>query len=524
MALAVPADADAALEAVERKVRALEIFAVHHRLGGADLPPLPAPRIFRNDRALYNAIDSTIVRIENIANSLPKVITAGRSHIQAKLIDYDPGEVFQRQLDPPLQQLKKAAAEIGKLTGEFGEAATTILEQTTLFEKSVHAEAKVVSKAARMAKPANPAILKKECVELVDASADAAELKYDINVRSPLHNHAMALSDASAALGWVVAPASLKHARDYKAIVNTLAEDILSRYIDLGCNPVHSDFAESLNGVMDALLKYVEKEHPAGLRWNYAAGATPAGYRRAQRNLRKDSHPIGDFYSLIHGGLTEYIVISRELGGVLKQACQYLQGAYEETAKVIETTSNRARPHKDTDAALRMLLMSVQHELTPLVALLDKVPKEDRYAQHCVTLREFIHVMQWCTATTQKMSPVGYIIDVEAVTVLYIDRLEKDIGAGNDYVSQRHREWTASLRKMLNELKEYVKLHHPNELMFDTQRSRRSIDALVQSVSLSSQLTELKKKSTSSKWTRGTVTKAVRGGRRVSVPGWVKKS
>lgn len=522
MALAVPVDADAALEAVERKVRALEIFATHHRLGGADLPPLPAPRVFRNERALYNAIDSTIVRIENIANALPKVVTAGRSHIQAKLIDYDPGEVFQRELTAPLQQLKKAAVEIGKLTGEFGEAASTILEQTTLFEKSIYAEAKVISKASRMAKPSNPATLKKECEELVDASADAAELKYDINVRSPLHNHAMALADASAALGWVVAPASLKHARDYKAIVGTLAEDILSRYIDLGCNPVHSDFAESLNAVMDALLKYVEKEHPAGLRWNYAAGATPAGYRRAQRNLRKDSHPIGDYYRLMHGGLTEFIVVSRELGGVLKQACQHLQGAYEETAKVIETASNRARPHTDIDAALRMLLMSVQHELTPLVSLLDKVSKGDRYAEHCVTLREFLNAMQWCTATTQKMSPVGYIIDVESVTVLYIDRLEKDFGSEDSYVSRLHQAWASSLRKMLAELKEYVKLHHPNELMFDTQHSRKSIDGLIKCVSLDAQIAELKSKSTSSKWTRGTITKVVRGGKRGPVPGWVK--
>lgn len=523
MALAIATDADAALEAVERKVRALEIFAVHHRLGGADLPPLPASRVFRNDRALYNAIDSTIVRIENIANALPKVVTAGRSHIQAKVIDYDPGEVFQRQLDPPLQQLKKAATEIAKLTGEFGEAAATILEQALLFEKSILAEAKVISKASRMAKPSDPAVLKKECEELVDASADAAELKYEIDVRSPLQNHALALSDASAALGWVVAPASLKHARDYKAIVNTLAEDILSRYIDLGCNPVHSDFAESLNAILDALLTYVEKEHPAGLRWNYAAGATPLGYRRAQRNLRKDSHPIGDFYRLMHSGLTEFIVISRELGGVLKQVAQYTQGVYEEMAKVIETASNRARPHKDTDTALRMLLMSVQHELTPIVSLLDKVPKEDRYAQHCVAFREFINVMQWCTATTQKMSPVGYIIDVESVTVLYIDRLERDFGSGDSYVSRSHKAWVSSIRKMLNELKEYVKLHHPNELMFDTQRSRKSIDALLQSVSLTRQLNELKKKSTSSRWTRGTMTKVVRGGTRALVPAWVKK-
>lgn len=521
--MALNADPEASLEAVERKVRALEIFAIHHRLGGAQLPPLLASRIFRNDRALYNAIDSTIVRIENIASSLPKVATTGRSHIQAKLIDYDPGELYLKELSTPLKQLKKAAVEIGKLSPEFGSDAPSILEQTNLFEASIVEEAKVISKAARMAKPSDPAVLKQECETLIDTSTDAAELRHEINIRSPLHNHAMALADASASLGWIVAPATLKHAREYKAIVNTLTEDILSRYIDLGCNPIHSDFAEALNAIMDALVKYVEKEHPAGLRWNYAVGATPAGYRRARRNLRKDSHPIGDFYRLIHGGLTEFYVVSMEMGGVLKQVSEYTKGAYEEMAKVIETASNRTRPHKDAETALRMLLMSVQHELTPLVKLLDNVPKTDRYAPHCVALREFINVMQWCTATIQKMSPVGYIIDIEAVTLLYIDRLEKDFGEGDSYNERLNRAWCATVRKMLNELKEYLKLHHPNELTFDTQRSRNSVDKLTKSVSLSTQLSELKAKSTSSKWSRSTVTKMLRGQRR-EFPVWVKQS
>lgn len=511
------------MEAVERKVRALEIFATRHRLEGAQLSPLPHPRAFRNERALYNSIDSTIVRIENIAASLPKVVTTGRSHIQAKLIDYDPGELYLKELSVPLRQLKKAAVEIGKLSRDFGPDAPKILEQTGLFEASITAEAKVISKAARMAKPADPAVLKKECETLIDTSAEAAELKYEINVRSPLHNHSMALADASGALGWVVAPATLKHTREYKAIVNNLTEDILSRYIDLGCNPIHSDFAEALNALMDVLLKYVEKEHPAGLRWNYAAGAAPAGYRRARRNLRKDSHPIGDFYRLIHSGLTEFYVISTEMGGRLKQVNECTKGTYEEMAKVIETASNRTRPHKDVEAALRMLLMPVQHELTPLVKLLENVPKTDRYAPHCVAFREFINVMQWCTATVQKMSPVGYIIDVEAVTVLYIDRLEKDFGDGESYNERLNRAWCASIRKMLNELKEYVKLHHPNELMFDTQRSRDSVDKLMESLSLANQLDQLKAKSTSSKWVRGTTAKVFRGRRR-EFPAWIKQS
>lgn len=516
---AAPLDGADAVDAVERKLRLLEKFAVAHRGG---LPDLGAPRVFRTDKALFNAVESTLVRIERIAATVPKVVSTGRSHIQAAVVDYDPGEAFTKGVAAAVAQLVAAAAEIGKLGGEFGEAAIVVKEQSDLFRLSVEAEAALISRASKMAKPADPVVFKEECQALVDASADAAELKYDVDVRSPLHNHVMSLADAAAALGWVVSGAALKHARDYKAIVNTQAEDILSRYIDLGCNPVHSEFAESLNAVMDAVCKYVEKEHPAGLRWNYAAGATPLGYRRANRTMAKDAHPIGDFYRLMHSALTEFVLTSRELGGTLAKIAEPMLNIYVEMAKVIEVASNKIHPPGDGGGELRMLLMPVQHELTPLIAILEKVDKADKYREHAIVVQEFIAVMQWCTSTLQKMSPVGYIIDIEAVTVLYIDRLERDLPKGNGYISTLHRRWACSVRQMMVELKEYVKVHHPNELMFDTQRSRKSVDALVRSVNLTNQLKKLKLESKSKRWVRGSRTRTVRGGGKRSFPAWVR--
>eukprot|EP00178_Gracilaria_changii_P006376 TRINITY_DN209_c0_g1_i1.p1 TRINITY_DN209_c0_g1~~TRINITY_DN209_c0_g1_i1.p1 ORF type:complete len:521 (-),score=63.81 TRINITY_DN209_c0_g1_i1:1102-2664(-) len=517
--MAAVADPEGALEILEQKIRSLEEFTIRSSLKGNSLPPLQI-RTFRNERAINNAIEASLVRVENIAESLPKVVTTGRSHIQAKVIDYDPGQLFLKVLDPPIKQLKNAAQQIGLLGKEFGPACETILEQTMLFEASVKAEGALVSRASKMAKPSNPDVLKAECHDLVDKSADTAELKYDIDARNPLHNHTMALADAAAALGWVVAPTPLKHAKDYKVVVNSLAEDILSRYIDLGCNPVHSDFAEALNAVMEALVKYVEKEHPAGLRWNYAQGSTPLGYRRAKRVMRKDSHPIGDFYQLMHSGLTEFILLSREMGGALSTISGYTQGTYEEMAKVIETASNRTRPRTDMEAALRMLLVSVQHEYGPLVSTLDSVPQEDKFYRHCQAFREFTNCLLWCTATIQKMSPVGYIIDVENITLLYLGRLEKDLCTDEGYKSRQHRAWINSVRKMLKEMKEYVKLHHPNELVFDTQRSRKSVDALISSVSLATQLGEMREKSKTAKWIRKSLEKNTSKGVRKLVETW----
>eukprot|EP00171_Calliarthron_tuberculosum_P014689 IDg14689t1 len=88
MAFATKAlDIDDLLISVERKLTTLEIFAKNEGNGGAELPALVRRRSFRNDKALYNAVDSAMLRIEKIAATIPKTANAGRSHIQAAVID-----------------------------------------------------------------------------------------------------------------------------------------------------------------------------------------------------------------------------------------------------------------------------------------------------------------------------------------------------------------------------------------------------------------------------------------------------
>lgn len=516
MAFAAPSvDIESVLLSVERKLTTLELFAKNKCNDGKELPPLTGPRNFRSDKAMHNAVESALVRLERIANTLPKTAHTGRSHIQAQVIDYDPGELFGKQVLPFVQELVKSASQIAKLTSDFGPAAPVIGEQASMLAVSVNAEAALVSRAAKMAKPADPVVFKAECEPLVDASADVSDFKYNVDVRSPLHDHTMALADTAATLGWVVSPTPLKHVRDYKQIVGGLTEKILSKYIELGCDPVHSDFAEALNHLMDAVVKYVEKEHPAGLRWNYAQGATPLGYKRAQRTVDKDAHPIGDFFGLMHGALTVYVLRSRDIGGIVAKHADGVLSVYAEMQKSIEAASRAKRPvAAEGGGELRMLLMSVQHELVPLVDALRAVEKTHPFYDHCVAVQEFIGSMQWCTATLNKMSPVTYIIDIESVTNKCLDRVDERFGKGKTYKSQLHHQWVESIRSMLAELKEYVITHHPNEMMFDTQRSRRSFDEIWKRKTLTSQIETLKKNSKSKKWVLGRTTKKVKGKRK----------
>lgn len=509
-------DVQGAIEAADRKVKSLESCALKRSPHISNLPPFKPSRDFRNIRALYNAVDSTVLRLEKIATSLPRVAVEGRSHIQAALIDYDPGELFFKLIKPPLALVLDAAMKISMLTKDFGEAAGVVLQQAELLKECVRAEAALISRASKMPKPQDPNVLKEECEPLVEASTDVSELKYDVNARSPLHNHVMAMGDAAAALGWVVAPAPLKHVRDYKNIVGNLAESILASYIELGCDPVHSDFAEALNAVMTVLVDYVNKEHPAGLRWNYTQGTKIEGYKRAERIVSPDAHPIGDFYKLIHGALTRYYTCSMEFGGpVLKQA-EAIVGAYTELAKVIETASNKVRPAPSSLAAeLRLLLMSVQHELTPLNSVMSSVPPSYKFQDHLNVIQEFVSVMQWCTSSLNKMSPVSFIIDVQGITNLYLDRLiAAHVGPPSPdetYVNGLHREWAQSVRDMLTELNEYVKDHHPTGLMFDTRQSRKSMDEINRKTCLSTSLQNLRNLSSSRKWKLTRAPKNVRG-------------
>ncbi len=59
---------------------------------------------------------------------------------------------------------------------------------------------------------------------------------------------------------------------------------------------------------------------------------------------------------------------------------------------------------------------------------------------------------------------------------------------GTTYRARVHHEWVESVRKMLVELKEYVRTHHPNELMFDTGRSRRSFEEIRKKKTLTNQI------------------------------------
>lgn len=556
-------DTQSALDLVDKRISALESFALQHRLpkGTLSLPPLTSTRKYATTRALYNALDSSIVRIQNIADALPRNISYGRSHIQAKVIDYDPGELFMSMLRDTLAKLVGITTEMTKTIKPDGgirkKSIDIVHEQMELLSQSIEEESKIISQASRMAKPPSDKVLKKQCEKLIEYTTEISDLKYDMDNKCKMYDHSMVLGDVAAALGWILSPTPLKFIREYKNIIETLNSNILANYIELGCNPIHSLFAENLNQLTSIIAEYIEKEHPAGLRWNYAQGSIPLGYKRAQRQVTKFSHPIGDMLSMIDQSVYDFVIASGELGGVVEQVAPYIKSTFDELCNVIEAAASKTKPKGwDTispratvgddikiSADLKMLLIAIQNELIFVDNIISKVQPDEPMFEHCQVIKEFVLAFQWTSATTQKMSPVGYIIGIEDVVHLYLDKVIERYGPksqnlntlknprllarvkfdeSDTYKRRLHLAWVNAVKHMLVQLKDYVKLHHPNELMFDTGRSRKSVDDIAKNASLSKQLEELRIKSTAKKWKRQQVVKTTRSGKKKSVLSWVK--
>lgn len=565
--MATALDTQSVLDLVDKRISALETFALQHRLpkGTLSLPPLSSTsRKYTTTRALYNALDSSVVKIQNVADKLPRNISYGRSHIQAKVIDYDPGELFMRNVRDTVAKLVGVTEQMSRMKVNERDSIkqkslAIVHEQMKYVELSMVEESKIISQASRMAKPTNEKVLKQQCQQLIELTTEISDLKYDMDNKCKLYDHVMVLGDLAAALGWILSPTPLKFIREYKNIIENLNSNILANYIELGCNPIHSLFAETLNHLIGLMTEYIEKEHPAGLRWNYAQGSIPLGYKRAQRKLTKFSHPIGDCLTIIDSSVTEFVIVSQSLGGAMAEVAPYIKSTFEEMCNVIEAAANKPKPKGwgesvspaanrvgddvKISADLKMLLMAIQNELVFVDNVIINVKSGEKFYEHCEALKEFVLCFQWTSATTQKMSPVGYIIGIENVVQLYLDKILKQYGprvkkptptAGSQhkacvmfddsdtYVRRLHAKWVQCVKNMIVQLKEYVKLHHPNELMFDTGRSRKSVDDIFRNTSVTKKLQDLKLKSSAKKWKRDYVVKTNRAGGKKTVMAWVR--
>mmetsp|Transcript_2243 Transcript_2243/g.5202 ORF Transcript_2243/g.5202 Transcript_2243/m.5202 type:complete len:442 (+) Transcript_2243:1-1326(+) len=426
---------------------------------------------------MFNAWEAGMVKCENYARSAPP--KQKRSHLAAKEVTHDPGQACKDLLMPYFDLLQTHAEQTGGKVGQ----------QTKLLREALLRHAELVGRAATMPKPMDQKSMRKEAQPLVDAAYDVAEYKDNASPRDPLKNHYIALAETAAMLGWVVAPAPVKHVAEYEKIVGMFTENILASFIELGCNPVHTDFAEACKALVQALAKYVREEHPAGLKWNYVKGAKPLGYKEAKIDRADHYHPLADYLDMIDGPLEGYMFTSQRIGGPLEAQSKCIYAAFEKQYDMV--TRAAALEHQGKNYSdMKVMFMSTLHELNPINEFVEKAPKGYPFVDHLRTVSEFAGILMW--PVIFDVGPATYTSDIETGVAVYFEKILATVDRFPR--AEWHRDWIKSLKLLARTLRQYVTRHHNGGLAFDSRAMPKEIPDVMKRKSVAYQLEVLKEK------------------------------
>jgi len=501
-----PLDTTSLLYVAKWGVNSLEAIA-KERSKKEDLGPAK-PRTYPTYKALVNHWDGSMNKLDEYVKRAPRKKKLYRSHIQAEETDLEAGDKFMATIKQPLDKLREACDKIGDKNEK-------VWEQFVDLEDAIEKEAKLITKASKMPKPFDMKGLREICSDLISAADEAAEYKEDIKLRDPYENHYISMAEAAAALGWVVAPASIKHMTDYQRIVSIYTENILASFIELGCDPIHAEFSEALKELMDAMTEYVNTEHPAGLKWNYAKGAVIEGYRQARALKVEGSHIFADFLDIMDTELEEYMYYSEILGGRVKEQAKRVREVFETEYKLIQQAQTKQRPK--TFAEMKMLFMQTMHELASVLTVEQQAKESDPQKAHLLLVNEAIGIMTW-PLVGDESSPLGYCVDIEQGFKTFADKfastytkkspfmpsqrgheehaqtlqsiLQSQTGRGGEF----HLRWCQSLKNLVYAMKLYVHIHHEHEMEFGLNKSAADAVEFLKKKNVSYQLNSLKKK------------------------------
>jgi len=450
-------------------------------VGPIDLPRRRPPRA-----VVAAGVDQWLSRLEALATAGPRSSLVARSTLVAAPLQVDLGVALGEGVLGAADALQAAGVAIGRLTGDHPQAALITTASASL-AKGVRALCGVVSTAATMAKPTAPTAISALTEDLTDAIEEARDARHDIAPASKLRNHACALSDAASALGWVLAPAPVKHVREYKAIVNSQTEAILASYIDLGCNASHVEFAEALDAIMAALVDHVVEHHPTGLRWNTAASSATPAVVAAPSAAPPGAHPLADYWRLVDGPVAVYVTASERLGGPIAEQAWLLRDAFVAQCEMVEVVAKTLRPVNAT--AVRSYSAATNDALGKVLAAPGKAPRGYAFTAHLTLMSEFAHALSW-PSMGESVSPGMFVVDLETALLREADDV---LGAvGPSPWAALHTAWVAAVRDMVTALRAYVRSHHAASVGWDSGATRAEAEALIEAKGMEAALAKLR--------------------------------
>mmetsp|Transcript_332 Transcript_332/g.574 ORF Transcript_332/g.574 Transcript_332/m.574 type:complete len:310 (-) Transcript_332:1842-2771(-) len=264
-------------------------------------------------------------------------------------------------------------------------------------------------------------------------------------------------------LGWVTAPAAVTHVNEYTKVCVIFIDNILASFIELGCDPTHSDFAEAARAMVEEMASYVKKEHSAGLRWNYVKGSTPLGYKGAKIIIDESTHPLADFIELVDGPLERFLWVSQKFGSLLYRIAQCIEGAFIQQYEMIKRAA--ITKQEKTYVGLKLMFSGTMHEIQPIRGLAEGAPKDYKYVPHLTTMVEFSSMLTW--PIVESIPPVQLISDAEGAVRIFCDKILSQYGTASAF--HEHVEWTEAIKMLGRSFREYVTKHHAHGLSFDTK-------------------------------------------------------
>mmetsp|Transcript_3794 Transcript_3794/g.6628 ORF Transcript_3794/g.6628 Transcript_3794/m.6628 type:complete len:518 (-) Transcript_3794:563-2116(-) len=497
-------DVGVVLKLTEWSVGCVESIA-RDRCSTSDLGK-SVPKTFGNSKAMFNKLDASLNKLESVMNKVPRKKKEIRTKLALEEVDYDPGEMFLKIVNPSMSKLKILCDKIGNDENE-------VSEQFDDLEVAVQELSKLITFASQVPKPVDYKELRKACSDLVNAAAEVAEYKDDVSARDPYLNHYVSMAETAGALGWVVSPAPVKHMTDYKRIVSIYTENILASYIELGCDPIHSEYSEALNEFVAVLFDYVEEHHPAGLKWNYAKGSTPLGYKAAKTIHVENAHVLGDFVELMDVSLEHYLYWSKFLGDAVYVQAEKFADVFAQEYVMLQNAQSKQRP--SSMAEMKMLFMPTMHEISAVMQVTDNAGSKHRLGLHLRLMADAVGVLTW--PIVQDITPLNYVADIESGLKTYYEKFELQYGRriGGHF----HLEWMRALKKLVYDLKHYVHVHHEHDMEFGFGKKASEVPDALKKKEVSYALDQLKKKNAakrSKSWTAGEVKGPLYGKRKAA--------
>ncbi|KAA8497210.1 hypothetical protein FVE85_0939 [Porphyridium purpureum] len=441
-----------------------------------------AARSHANAKALWNHWDASMNRLEELAKLLPRKKKQLRTRLAQDEVDYDPGERFLQIVGPTMEKLEDVCDTIAKKNDLIEDAFSD-------FEDAVDALAELIVYASRVPKPLDMNDLKTQCLPLISAINTVVEYKDDVKPRDPYLNHYVSIAEAASSLLWVISPTPVKHMNDFKRIVSIYTENILASYIELECDPIHSEYSQHLNDFMNILAEYVMREHGAGLKWNYTKGAVPLGYKAATALSVQNAHVLADFVLIREGSLQSVMYYSELIGGTLWKQMKSIDDVFKEEFKLICLAQTKQKP--SSLAELKMLFMPTMHEISAVMKVADETPMDDRCDQHVRIVREAVSVLTW--PVVEDITPLNYVVDIDSSLRPYYEKFQiyYSSAANNGHV---HLLWLNAVKRLMRDLRFYVHVHAEYALEFGVGHTTEEVPDALKKRELAYEVATLKKK------------------------------